>query len=198
MRKLRVMLICGSPRKGNSEAVLRELEKYLKEEGIITQLLLLREKNITRCEGCVEYCNKNLCCKYDKYDDMGKILQQMEETDGFIIASPTYFSMPPAILKNFIDRSSILFTKGADLSKKVASVIGVGTDLPSIGLNVQNLITYCHVHRMILLDSLHLIGKSNLYKDYEHILKSEANGDLNKKLGDFAKRIVFMVKKINQ
>jgi len=198
MKKINIMLICGSPRKGNCEAVLTQVEKYLKKSGAETNLLLLRQKNINRCQGCVEFCNQKLYCKKDDNDDMGKILKQMAETDGFVFASPTYFSMPSGLFKDFIDRSSILFTKGVDLSQKAFSVIGIGTDLPSIGGNVQNLMTYGHVHGMILVDSLCLIGQSNLFKNYNHILTSQANGDLQSKLKKLAQRLYQTCQKLNK
>ena len=197
MKKIKIMLVSGSPRKGNSEAVLKVLKKYLEKLGTDVNLLLLREKNINRCNGCVEFCNKNLHCKNDNNDDMGEILKMMKETHGFVFATPTYFSMPPGLFKDFIDRSSILFTAGVDLSNKVASVIAVGTDLDNVGVNAQNLMTYCHVHSMIVLDSLCLIGKSNLYNDYENILKSNVNGDLKGKLQKLAARIYKSAKNLN-
>ena len=198
MSKVKIMLVCGSPRKGNSETVLREVEKYLKKEGVETNLILLRQKKIGKCEGCVDFCNHKLYCKKDKKDDMRTVLTMMRKADGFVFISPTYFSMPTGTFKNFIDRSSILFTAGEDLTKKAASVISIGSDaFGGAETNAQNLMTYCHVHGMLLVDSLCLIGKSELYQDYNHILKSKTNGDLQAKLKKFAKRLYIIAKKMS-
>jgi multimeric flavodoxin WrbA len=57
---MKVLLISGSPRDGNSESILRKIQNMIStaeqlNDSIETELLLLREKNIQRYEGCVEY-----------------------------------------------------------------------------------------------------------------------------------------------
>jgi len=123
---MKILSICGSPRKGNSEAILDKIKDILEEKGIENEMIFLREKNIKRCDGCVEYCNKNLKCKHD--DDMAGIMQKMLEADGYVFVVPNYFKMPPGIFKDFIDRCSIFYTAGTDLSGKKAIVIAVGAD----------------------------------------------------------------------
>jgi multimeric flavodoxin WrbA len=126
---MKILSICGSPRKGNSEAVILKLQKLLKKKGVDNEIILLREKHINLCGGCVEYCNHKLQCRHQ--DDMPEIMKKIEHAEGYIFVTPNYFQMPPAIFKNFIDRCSIFFTRGDQnkvFNKKKAAVICVGTD----------------------------------------------------------------------
>jgi len=126
---MRILSICGSPRKGNSEAILLKLQEILRAKGVDNEIVLLREKKISRCLGCVEYCNHKLECQIK--DDMQEIMAKMEKADGFIFLSPNYFQMPTGLFKDFIDRCSIFYTRGAEkqFRKKKAVVIGVGADV---------------------------------------------------------------------
>ncbi len=91
---MKILSICGSPRKGNSEAILNWLKPVFEELGAENEIMLLRQKNIQRCKGCVEYCNHKLKCKHD--DDMADIMGEMMRADCYVFALPNYFGMPPA------------------------------------------------------------------------------------------------------
>lgn len=139
---MKVLTVCGSPRKGNSEAIAERLQAIFWKLGVENEVLLLRQKNIIRCHGCVESCNKNLKCQHT--DDMGAMLEAMKTADGYVLVSPTYFGMPPGLMKDFIDKASVLYTEKAatgkpELSKKRAIVIAVGTDKPLIKQTLNNL-----------------------------------------------------------
>lgn len=131
----KILSVCGSPRKGNSEAILRRLQELLKEKGIDNEIILLRQKKITPCQGCVEYCNGKLECHIK--DDMPEIMEKMEKAEGLIFISPNYFKMPTGLFKDFIDRCSIFYTAGREeqFKTKKAAVIAVGADVPE-GIDV--------------------------------------------------------------
>ena len=126
---MKILSICGSPRKGNSETILLKIKELLKERGVENEIILLRKKDIHRCLGCVEYCNHKLECQIK--DDMREIMKKMEEADGFVFISPNYFKMPTGLFKDFIDRCSVFCTAGKEeqFEKKKAVVIGIGTDV---------------------------------------------------------------------
>ncbi len=50
---MKVVGICGSPRKGNTEWMLRKLLEEAARAGVDTELILLREKQIKGCGGCL-------------------------------------------------------------------------------------------------------------------------------------------------
>ncbi|OGF99252.1 hypothetical protein A2Y99_03205 [Candidatus Gottesmanbacteria bacterium RBG_13_37_7] len=125
---MKIVTICGSPRKGNSEAISFKLQDLLAEKGLENEIILLRKQKIHRCVACVEYCNHKLKCRYK--DDMEEILNKYVAADSYIMISPNYFQMPTGLLKDFIDRSGILMVQGREehFKKKKAVVIALGTD----------------------------------------------------------------------
>jgi len=55
---MKILSICGSPRRGNSEAIIKRLKEIFEQKGIENKIILLREK------------------KYSKMQWMCRILQQ--------------------------------------------------------------------------------------------------------------------------
>ena len=106
--KMKILSICGSPRKGNSEAIINRLKEIFEHKGIENEVILLRRKNIQRCNGCVEYCNKNLKCSHG--DDMSKIINKMIDADGYVFVSPNYFAMPPQDYSKILLTNAVCFT----------------------------------------------------------------------------------------
>ena len=53
----KVLLISGSNRKGNTEYILTKLNEIIDD----SELILLRNKNIDNCKGCL-YCHNNDRC----------------------------------------------------------------------------------------------------------------------------------------
>lgn len=180
------MSICGSPRKGNSEAILNKLKQIFEKKGIENEIILLREKNIQRCKGCVEYCNRNLkCCQKD---DMAGIMKKMLKVNGYVFALPNYFGMPPGLFKDFIDKCSVLYTsycytKRPDLSSKRATVISVGTDLPYIKENVRNVAeNFCETLGIKVVAKAAFVSRSELKGNYNDIFENKLNPNIEKKL----------------
>jgi len=103
------MIICGSPRAGNSESVARKAVELIEEKGFETELVLLREKEIRPWHEGHEKTQ----------DSMPSLLKLFKESDAYIIVSPTYYGMPPGILKNFIDRTDSLFGKQEEFKDRV-------------------------------------------------------------------------------
>ncbi len=114
---MKVLAICGSPRKGNTEAMLRRLLDGVKEKGANIELVLLKDKKIEFCDGCLKCEEIKSCCKDDEMQSLyGKLL----EADLIVFGSPTYFDSITGLLKNFIDRTNPVF--GRLKGKKMAIV----------------------------------------------------------------------------
>lgn len=179
-----ILSICGSPRRGNSEAVVFRIQKLLKEKGIKNEIVLLREKNINRCQGCVEYCNHKLKCRIQ--DDMPKIMEKMEEADGFIFVTPNYFKMPPGLFKDFIDRCSIFYTasKEEQFKTKKAIVICVGTDeFSAINVCVNNIAdNFCKTIGVQVVEKQSFRSRSELKGNYNDIFENNLNPNIEKDL----------------
>ena len=50
---MKIVAVCGSPRKGNTEWMLGRLLEMIGQSGAETGLLLLRKLNVKRCLGCL-------------------------------------------------------------------------------------------------------------------------------------------------
>ena len=179
---MKILSICGSPRKGNSEAILKRLKQILEKKGVENEIILLREKNIERCDGCVEYCNKNLDCQ--KEDDMVEIFEKIRNADGYVFVSPNYFKMPPGIFKNFIDRCSILYTAQTDMSKKRAIVIVVGTDATEeIDVFLKNICdNFCKTLGISVIAKKSFRSRSELKGNYNDIFENKLNPNIDKEI----------------
>jgi len=191
--KLKILSICGSPRKGNSEAILYRLKEILERKGLKNEIILLREKNIQRCRGCVEYCNRNLKC-YQK-DDMAEIMKKMIKARGYIFALPNYFGMPPGLFKDFIDKCSIFYTAQTDLTSKRALVISVGTDLPCIKENIRNIVkNFCNTLKIKVVAKGAFVSRSELKGNYNDIFENKLNPNIEKELERMVNKLCISLK----
>jgi len=185
---MKILSICGSPRKGNSEAILNRLKQELEKKGIENEIILLRNKNIQRCNGCVEYCNKNLKCHHD--DDMAEIREKMLDADNYIFAMPNYFAMPPGLFKDFIDKCSIFYTAETDLSSKRAIVISVGTDLENIKENIKNISdNFCSILKINVIAKGAFVSRSELKGNDNDIFENGLNPDIEQQLENMAEKL---------
>jgi multimeric flavodoxin WrbA len=139
---MKVVGICGSPRKGNSEWMLRKLLDEAARAGADTELILLREKDIKGCDGCLACeaggaARKGIC---RIQDDMQQIYPRLLEADALAFATPVYFEMLSGLLKNFMDRTCPIWPK-----LKLKPVVGVAVAEEGIGKAIDNLRTYSSV-----------------------------------------------------
>jgi multimeric flavodoxin WrbA len=128
---IRIVGICGSPRKMSTEYSLNvALAAAAEIAGVETELITLRNKKINFCI----HCNKCIreesrtCAIYQ--DDMSGLYDAVYEADGFIIASPVYEMNITAQLAAFFNRFrptyTILKNNPFYFSSKVGSAIAVG------------------------------------------------------------------------
>jgi len=96
--------------------------------------------------------------------------------------------MPPGLLKNFIDKLSIHYTRGTDFSKKKGAVIAIGTHIPSVEKNAQTLEEVLKIFKIQNVKTLIVKGTSEIpEKDY--ILKQKENPNLLTDLENLAEKI---------
>lgn len=181
---MKILSICGSPRKGNSEAIILRTQQLLKEKGVENEVVLLREKKINRCLGCVEYCNHKLKCRIQ--DDMQEIMDKMEKADGFVFVSPNYFNMPTGLFKDFIDRCSVLFTanKLKQFKTEKAVVVCVGAASPEeTEVCTNNIVNnFCKIMEMQVVGQKSFQGNSELKGNFNDIFEGGLNPNIEKDL----------------
>jgi multimeric flavodoxin WrbA len=106
---MKVVAFNGSARKdGNTAILVREVFKELKKAGIETELVQLAGKKIRGCTGCGKcFENKDRLCAVTA-DYANTCIEKMDEADGIIISSPTYFADVSAETKALIDRAGFV------------------------------------------------------------------------------------------
>lgn len=138
---MKVLGICGSPRKQATDHVLNEALTMLDEKGFETEFYSLRGKNISPCRHC-DYCMKHKHCVVD--DDMQDIYPLITEAEGIIMATPVYNGGLSAQLKAVMDRCRALGAVDFDfLRYKVGMAIAVGGDrIGGQELAIQQIMTF--------------------------------------------------------
>ena len=101
MRK--VIILNGSPRKGNTRRQLERLQAVLgaSERGIDSEIIDIGRLDIKACRGC-ENCLRNGSCLID--DDAAAVFRKIAAADGLIAGTPVYLKQISGSLKNLIDR----------------------------------------------------------------------------------------------
>ena len=117
---MNIIAICGSPRRGNTEFVLKRILTKAEELGSSVELVLLREKRIEFCNGCLN-CDSTGECNIR--DDMQIIYPKLENADLIILGSPNYFHNVSGMMKNFVDRLLPFYYKDKLKDKKIVEVI---------------------------------------------------------------------------
>jgi multimeric flavodoxin WrbA len=100
-KPIKIIAIMGSPRKGNTDTLVQQAIKGAEEMGAEVEYIKLRKLKIGDCVAC-EACAKNMKCKLK--DDMQPLYQLLEEAQGIILGSPTYFYSVTGTVKCFLDR----------------------------------------------------------------------------------------------
>jgi len=101
-----VLMFNGSPReRGNTEICLRRVETGLNAAGIDTEFIRLADFEIHPCEVCMGCQGTRRCAQED---DLNDLIEKMEQANGIIIGSPTWFGSVTGWVKNFIDRAGFV------------------------------------------------------------------------------------------
>ncbi|HVP24746.1 MAG TPA: flavodoxin family protein, partial [Methanomicrobiales archaeon] len=106
---MKVVGINGSARKdGNTAILVRQVFSVLEKEGIQTELVQLAGKPVRGCDACYR-CGKeqNRRCAVED-DIVNECIGKMDEADGIILASPTYFADVSSGMKALMDRAGFV------------------------------------------------------------------------------------------
>lgn len=126
---MKVIAFNGSPRKnGNTAQSIQIVFEELEKAGIETELIQLGGRKVFGCLACGKCweTQDNRCIRND--DDMNTFIAKMQEADGIIIGSPTYFSNVSTEVKALIDRcGAVSKANGGDIlrGKVGAAVVSV-------------------------------------------------------------------------
>ncbi len=122
---MKVVAINGSARKeGNTTILVQKVFDELEKEEIATEQIHLAGKNVKGCIACFK-CFENQDRKCAVTDDfVNECIGKMDEADGIILASPTYFASVSTELKAVIDRAGLVAIANDNmLARKVGAAV---------------------------------------------------------------------------
>lgn len=100
---MKIAILNGSPRIGNTAAMVNAFAEGAKEAGHEVEVLHVGKMKIGGCLAC-EYCHGKGEGKCVQKDDMEKVLPAYLEADMIVAASPIYYSAPTSQLQAAIQR----------------------------------------------------------------------------------------------
>lgn len=118
---MNVIAFNGSARKdGNTARLINYALEELEKEGIRTELLQLSGQPIHGCIACYKcFASKDRRCAVT--DDIANLcIEKMDQADGIIIGSPTYFAGITPEAKALIDRCGMVSRANNDMYKRKA------------------------------------------------------------------------------
>jgi multimeric flavodoxin WrbA len=106
---MKVVAFNGSARKGgNTAEMINKVLAELEAEGIETELVELGGKKVHGCIACYKCAeNKDRRCAVDN-DFVNECIAKMDEADGIILGSPTYFATISTEMSALIDRAGMV------------------------------------------------------------------------------------------
>ena len=105
---VRILGIAGSPRdkkRSSSYKMLETVLKHARNFGAETKAIILCEKNLKQCEGCLSNKKDGYvfpCIHQD--DDTNEVLRAMIDADAFVFATPVHWSAPSTAIKILFDK----------------------------------------------------------------------------------------------
>lgn len=166
------LIIHASHRHGYHWAVTKQLESALLQKQIVVNVIDLSDACIMCCCG-TQVCQDADCVHHDRFTEEYQNL--LLSADGIYIVSPTYFNMPPAKLKNFIDRTNAILP--AIEEKESLPFFGAWVsgeaDMDSIICNLKLLCDYADIMSWQKKDELNqtVLLDENAVVDHDQISK---------------------------
>lgn len=178
---MNIIAICGSPRRGgNTEFILKRFLTKAEELGHKTELVLLRERKVSHCNGCFECEDDGVC---HTMDDMNMIIARLKANDLIVFGSPNYFDNVSGLMKDFFDRLQPLLVENDLADKKAISImVGSSGDVQSSKAGLAT------INSAVELLKMNMVG--DLYLTARKIQEIESNPETVQKIDDFAKNIL--------
>jgi multimeric flavodoxin WrbA len=117
-----VVAVAGSPRRGNTAALVAAVLDELTARGALCETIVLAEQRIAPCLGHDD-CGERAACPLG--DDAADVLERVYTADCLILASPVYYENVSAQMKAFIDRNVFRYAHDQWLPAKAVGLIAV-------------------------------------------------------------------------
>ena len=171
-----VLGIIASPRRmGNSELLVKVISQNIPERHGL-HLLRLSDFNIKPCRACYLCLFKKERCILK--DDLYTIVDAFVQADGIILAVPTYFLGPNAILKRLLDRGLAFYAFIEQLWDKPSVGIGIAGIQGKEGYTHLGIESFLHLTMMKIkrTDILYGALPGELVTSHDNIEKARLLG----------------------
>ena len=116
---MKIAILNGSPRVGNTSAMVNAFSEGAKEAGHEVEVLHVGKMKINGCLAC-EYCHTKGEGKCIQKDDMEKVIGAYKWADMLVLASPIYYSEMTSQLHAAIQR---MYSIGKPVATKAALLL---------------------------------------------------------------------------
>lgn len=168
---MNIIAICGSPRRGNTEFALKKFLTVAGGLGHKTELVLLRDKRIEHCRGCL-LCDSGEACPI--VDDVSPIIERIKDNDLIVFGSPNYFGNVTGLMKDFFDRLNPCYINKSLEGKKFVGVF-VGEEISSSEGVTKALGDISDAMKSYFIGDVYLVAKKeqDLEKNVQEISRLE-------------------------
>lgn len=116
---MKVTIIVGSRREGNSYKLSQKLKESFKKNRIVSSIIVPGNQKIYLCTGCMD-CDENGVCDFD--DDMKQNIDKILKSDCLIFITPTRWNLLSGDIKIFMDRLNPLYSNKKLKDKKMIAI----------------------------------------------------------------------------
>ena len=116
---MKVLLVNGSPHeKGCTYTALKEASDALRARGVETEIIWVGNGPVPGCTACGG-CRKTGKCVYD--DHVNRIIEKLEEYDGFVFGTPVYYGGPSGQILGTLNR--LFYSSARRMAHKPAAAV---------------------------------------------------------------------------
>lgn len=164
---MKVLLVNGSPHpQGCTARALKEVEQILVAEGVECETINVGNKDIRGCIGCY-YCRQHGKCVFD--DIVNETAPKLEEADGIIVGTPTYYAHANGGVITYLDRLffSTPFSKAMKAGATVVSSRRAGSTSAFEEINKYFTISSMPIVSSTYWNEVHGFSPDDVEKDAE-------------------------------
>lgn len=116
---IKVVALNGSPKKeGNTHFLMKIVTDILEKEGIEVNYVHLGKSQIRGCIACMQcFQRKDNKCAITN-DPLNDYIKMIQESQGVLLGTPTYFANVSTEVKSFIDRAGMVAKVNGDIFRR--------------------------------------------------------------------------------
>ncbi|MBU0909179.1 MAG: flavodoxin family protein [Proteobacteria bacterium] len=190
---MKVVAFNGSARKGgNTATLLKQVLEEIAREGIETELIELAGRAVPGCIACYKcFDRKNQQCAVDN-DIINEAIAKMNEADGILLGSPTYFADVSASMKGLIERCGMVSRANGDMFKRKVGAGVVAVRRAGASHVFSSLNNFFTIGQMIIVGSSY--WNIGIGRDPGEVLNDQEG---IKTMQDLGRNMAWLIKKIN-